>query len=189
MKDLLRGELIRFTAEEPETLSRSEVRWQTDTEFHRLADIDPAMLVSSKRIQQRAEERIEKGFMPKRYAFYARTLADDQLIGFLVLWLDLVHNEVWVGLGIGERDFWGKGYGTDMMKLALRYAFTELNAHRVSLGLHSYNERAKRSYEKAGFRYEGTTREDARHGDVYTDGLWMGILREEWLAMQNGEGK
>ncbi|MCC6567976.1 MAG: hypothetical protein IT315_01925, partial [Anaerolineales bacterium] len=53
MKDLLRGELIRFTAEEPETLARSEVRWQTDTEFHRLADIDPAMLFSSKRIQQR----------------------------------------------------------------------------------------------------------------------------------------
>jgi RimJ/RimL family protein N-acetyltransferase len=62
----------------------------------------------------------------------------------------------------------------------------ELNVYRVSLGLHSYNERAKRSYEKAGFRFEGRTREDARHGDTYTDGLWMGILREEWLQMQNG---
>lgn len=189
MRDVLRGELVRFTAEEPDVIARSEVRWQMDTEFHRLADINPAMLFSSKRIQQRAEERIEKGFMPQRYGFSARTLDGDQLIGFLFLWMDLVHSEVWVGIGIGEREHWGKGYGTDMMKLALRYAFMELNAHRVSLGLHSYNERAKRSYEKAGFRFEGRTREDARHGDVYTDGLWMGILREEWLAMQKGESK
>jgi len=92
-----------------------------------------------------------------------------------------------IGVGIGERDFWGKGYGTDMMKLALQYAFVELNMYRVSLGLHEYNPRALRSYEKVGFRMEGRTREDACHEGVFTDGLWMGILREEWLAMQNGD--
>lgn len=189
MRDLFRGELVRFMAEEPEARAKTEVRWQMDTEFHRLADIDPAILFSEKRIRQWAEERIEKGFQPQRYAFSVCTLAEDKLIGFLSLWVDLVHSEAWVGLGIGERDFWGKGYGTDMMKLCLHYAFTELNMYRVSLGLHAYNERARRSYEKAGFRFEGRTRQDTQHEGIHTDGLWMGILREEWEAMQHGENK
>jgi len=115
-----------------------------------------------------------------------RTLAEDKLIGFFGLWLDLVNNEAWIGIGIGEREFWGKGYGTDMMKLALQYAFTELNVYRVSLGLFEYNPRALRSYEKAGFRLEGRTRGDVLRGGTRGDSLWMGILREEWLAMQNG---
>ena len=187
MRDLFRGELVRFTSEEPGALAKSEVRWQRDSEFHRLADIDPAILFSETRIRQWQEEKLEKGFHPKRYPFSVRTLAEDKLIGFIGLWVDLTHSEAWIGVGIGERDFWGKGYGTDMMKLALQYAFVELNMYRVSLGLHEYNPRALRSYEKVGFRMEGRTREDACHEGVFTDGLWMGILREEWLAMQNGD--
>jgi len=187
MRDLFRGELVRFTAEEPDVSARTSALWRRDSEFHRLVDIKPAMLISEKKIKKWAEEQAEKEFTPQRYAFSVRTLAEDKLIGFLNLWVDVIHGEAWVGLGIGERDFWGKGYGTDMMKLCLRYAFTELNVYRVSLGLHAYNKRALRSYEKAGFRFEGCTRQDAQHEGIRTDGLWMGILREEWLAMQNGE--
>jgi RimJ/RimL family protein N-acetyltransferase len=116
-----------------------------------------------------------------------RTLAEDRYIGFFVLIVDLINSEAWVGIGIGERDFWGKGYGTDMMRLCLQYAFTELNMHRVSLGLHEYNPRALRAYEKVGFQIEGTTRKDIFREGKRTGGLWMGILREEWLAMQVGE--
>jgi RimJ/RimL family protein N-acetyltransferase len=99
----------------------------------------------------------------------------------------LIHSEVWVGVGLGERDSWNKGYGTDVMKLCLRYAFLELGAQRVSLGLHEYNPRALRSYEKVGFQLEGRTRQDILREGKRTDILWMGILREEWFALQNGE--
>lgn len=187
MKDLFRGELVRLVAEEPEVRARAEVRWQRDTEFHRLADLDPAKVVSEKAIKEWIEKQIERGFEPMRYFFAVRTLKEDKFIGFFGMWIDLVHNEAWVGIGIGERDFWGKGYGTDMMKLCLQYAFTELNVHRVSLGLHAYNPRALRSYEKAGFRMEGCTRKDTLREGKRTDGFWMGILRDEWLQMQKGE--
>ena len=187
MRDLFRGELVRLTSEEPETRAKAEVRWQRDTEFHRLADSDPAQIVSEKKLKEWFEKQIETGFKPEGYSFAVRTLADDRHIAFFGLWLDLIHNEAWVGIGIGEREFWGKGYGTEMMKLCLQYAFTELNVQRVSLGLHEYNPRALRSYEKAGFRMEGRTRQDLmREGKRY-DSLWMGILREEWMQMQNGE--
>ena len=187
MKDLFRGELVRLTSEEPDFRAKVEVNWQRDSEFHRLADSDPAMMVSEKKLKEWFEKQNESGFQSKRYSFSARPLDGDKPIGFFGLWVDLIHSEAWVGIGIGEREFWSKGYGTDMMKLCLQYAFTELNVHRVSLGLHEYNPRALRSYEKAGFCLEGRTRKDTQREGRYTDGLWMGILREEWLQMQNGE--
>jgi len=187
MRDLFRGELVRITAEEPEARARAEIRWQRDTEFHRLADGDAARITSEKKIKEWFEKQAEQGFKPERYPFSVRTLDEDKYIGFFGLWVDLIHKEAWVGIGIGEREFWGKGYGTDMMKLCLQYAFTELCVARVSLGLHQYNPRALRSYEKCGFRLEGRTRGDIQREGKRTDTLWMGILREEWLQMQNGD--
>ncbi len=185
MRDLFRGELVRFMLEEPETRARAEIRWQRDTEYHRLIDGDPAQLISEKKSKEWFDQQAEEGPKSERYSFSVRTLAEDKYIGFLSLWVDLIHSEAWVGLGIGEREFWSKGYGTDMMRLCLQYAFMELGLARVSLALHEYNPRALRSYEKCGFRLEGRTRQDVRREGKRHDSLWMGILREEWLQMQN----
>jgi len=181
MKDLFCGELVRLTSEEPEFIAKHEARWQRDTEFRRLADGDPADIVSEKKIKEWIEKNVEGGFKPERYPFTIRALVDDKPIGFLGLWLDLIHSEVWVGIGIGERDYWGKGYGTDAMRLGLRYAFLELGAQRVSLGLFEYNPRALKSYEKVGFQLEGRMRQDMQREGQRTDSLWMGILRAEWF--------
>ena len=187
MKDLFRGKLVRLTSEEPGTLARLEASWRRDTEFHRYMDGDPSIVISEKRIKEWLETQNEGGHKPRIYRFNVRGLKEDKLIGFLGMWVDLVHGDAWVGLGIGEREFWGKGYGTDMMKLCLRYAFTELNLRRVTLALMDYNPRALRSYEKAGFRLEGRTRSDIQREGKHYDSLWMGILREEWEAMQKGD--
>jgi RimJ/RimL family protein N-acetyltransferase len=189
MKDLFRGKLVRFTLEEPETAAKVDVRWQRDSEFHRLLDNDPARLYSERKIKEWIEKQVETGFEPARYSFSVRTLDEDKYIGFLGLWVDLIHSEAWVGLGIGEREFWSKGYGTDMMRLCMQYVFSELCVERLSLGLHEYNGRALRSYEKCGFRLEGRTRQELlREGKRY-DSLWMGMLREEWLQMQKGDAR
>jgi RimJ/RimL family protein N-acetyltransferase len=186
MKDVFRGELVRFTFEEPDVISKSEVRWQRDSEFVRLADNTPRSFISEKRARDQYNERLEKEIESERYMFSVRTLAEDKLIGFLSLWIDLIHSVAWVGLGIGERDLWNQGYGTDMMNICLRYSFLELGLQRVSLGLHGYNTRALRTYEKVGFRLEGCTRKEVLREGKRSDTLWMGILREEWLQMQNG---
>jgi RimJ/RimL family protein N-acetyltransferase len=188
MKDLFRGEFVRLTAEEPEFRAGQEARWARDTEFHRLVDADPAQLYSEKKVKEWIEKGVGEGFKPQRYFFSIRVLDDDKLIGFLGLWLNLIHSEVWVGIGIGDREYWSRGYGTDTMKLCLQYAFMELGAERVSLGLHEYNPRALRTYEKAGFRLEGRTRQDVQREGRRYDSLWMGVLREEWIQMQR-EGR
>jgi len=188
MKNLYRGELVRITSEDYETLAKVESRWSNDSEYNRLASMRPSRPFSEKSMKDWYEKKNEHGPKPQDYFFSVRTLEEDKLIGYFSLFrVDLIHSEAWVGIGIGERDFWGKGYGTDMMKLCLQYAFNELNMHRVSLGVFAYNQRALRAYEKVGFRMEGRTRKDTLREGQRADGLWMGILREEWEQMQNGD--
>ena len=89
-----------------------------------------------------------------------------------------------MGIGIGERDCWGKGYGTDAMRVVLRFAFVELNLHRVGLNVFEYNPRAIRSYEKAGFVEEGRLRGFLHRNNRRWDLIFMGILRDEWERTQ-----
>jgi RimJ/RimL family protein N-acetyltransferase len=67
------------------------------------------------------------------------------------------------------------------MRVILRYAFTEMNLQRITLGVFEYNPRAIRSYEKAGFKVEGILRQYLHREGRYWDEIMMGILREEWM--------
>ena len=91
--------------------------------------------------------------------------------------------DAFVGIGIGNRNDWSKGYGSDAMKIILRFAFTELNLRRVTLNVFEYNPRAIRSYEKTGFRHEGRMRNALLRNGKRWDMFYMGILREEWMEM------
>jgi len=182
MTDLFRGELVRLTAEEPQALAAAFARWNRDSEYTRLLDFDLQHLWSEKKIKEFMEKDLGDE-QPKEYFFQVRELAEDKHIGFVGLFPIWAHGNAWLGIGIGERDYWGKGYGTDTMRLILRFAFMELNLHRVTLDVFEYNSRAIRSYEKAGFRHEGRQRQFLFRNGKRWDLLEMGILREEWLKM------
>lgn len=183
--DLLHGELVRLTVEDPGVLAEACARWNRESEYLRLLDADPANRFSARQITEWIRKDQEKD-PPPYYLFSIRTLVDDQLIGFTSLDNNTFPNgDGFVGIGIGEREFWGKGYGTDAMQVILRYAFQELNLRRVSLDTFEYNPRAIRSYEKAGFVHEGRARKFLLREGRRWDMLFMGILREEWLA-RNG---
>ena len=186
MKDIYRGSLVRLGDESPDILAKAFAKWDRDTEQHRLADSDPAQLWSEKKRKEFAEKRAEKN--SQSFRFSIRTLADDVLIGGVGLWISSwSHADTWLGISIGDRNYWGRGYGTDAMRLAVQYAFLELNLRRVSLGLHAYNERALKTYQKIGFQLEGRMRGEGLRDGVRFDSLWMGILREEWLARQEAK--
>ena len=181
MKDILQGELVRLSAVNADEFGRAFSHWLRDTEFKRLIDSGVSHVSSSTSVQKWIEKELEEE-EASRYWFSIRKLDDDKLLGdidlFVVNWSG---RDAFVGLGIGEREFWGKGYGTDVMKVILRYAFTEINLNRVTLNVFEYNPRAIRSYEKAGFRHEGTMRKMLDREGKRWDMLYMGILREEWM--------
>jgi RimJ/RimL family protein N-acetyltransferase len=85
---------------------------------------------------------------------------------------------------IGERDCWGRGYGTEATNLMLSHAFRVFRLHRVGLTVFEFNERAIRSYEKVGFIVEGRIREAIHRDGRFWDEIQMGILVPEWEAIQ-----
>lgn len=182
MRAVFTGKFVRLSAFDPEEMSRAFPRWHRNSEFLRLLNASPRPLHSSKAEQKWMEEEVAE-LTPANYLFSIRTLAEDRLIGEIGLdVVDWPGGDAFVGLGIGETEYWGRGYGTDAMNVILGYAFTELNLRRITLNVFAYNPRAIRSYEKAGFRHEGRKRLLLQREGQRWDELYMGILREEWLA-------
>lgn len=187
MKDIFTGKLVRLSGLDPEESSKAFSRWNRDSEYTRLLMMSARPVSSAKAMQKWMEKSIEE-VSPMEFFFTIRTLEEDKLLGALGLELESWSaREAFVFIFIGDRENWGKGYGTDAMRIALRYAFTELNVRRVSLGVFDYNPRAIRSYEKVGFRHEGRVRQYLNHEGRRWDILYMGIQQEEWLQMENGE--
>jgi RimJ/RimL family protein N-acetyltransferase len=180
--DMLRGELVHLTAEDPEIMAGYFSHWNQDSGFVRLLDTDPPRLLSEKKWKEWLEKDLDKD--PAGEAFFAiRRLDGDKPIGFIGLFdLFIQHGDTLVAIALGEREDWGKGYGTDAMQIMLRYAFQELNLRRVGLIVFEYNPRAIRSYQKVGFVLEGRVREAMLRDGKHWNYLYMGILREEWLA-------
>ncbi len=86
------------------------------------------------------------------------------------------------GIMIGEKDCWGKGYGTETTILMMDYAFAVLGLHNVLLTTSSYNERAIRAYTRAGFRVIGRRREAMRLGGQVYDKIFMDCLASEFRS-------
>ncbi len=186
MRTLLKGNLVRLSAVDHEELGRDYSKWNRDSELRRLLDSSASRLHSSKAAIAFFEKDIEKPSEAQHY-FCIRAIEDDRLLGDINL--DVINNwasrDAFVGIGINNREDWGKGYGTEAMKLMLQFAFTEVNLYRVTLTVFEYNPRAIRSYEKAGFRVEGRLRgallKDGKRWDV----LYMGILHEDWMELND----
>jgi RimJ/RimL family protein N-acetyltransferase len=182
--DILTGQLVRLAAVNPDADADVIARWSRDSQFWRLAHTQAALPELSKNVGRRLEDR-----PIDQQGFTIRTLADDRLIGLIglytIFWL---HREAFMGINIGERAYWGKGYGTDALRVLLRYGFEELNLQRISLSVLEGNERAMRSYEKCGFRLEGRERHAWAYDGRRWDEIFMGLLREEWLVMSNKAG-
>jgi RimJ/RimL family protein N-acetyltransferase len=93
--------------------------------------------------------------------------------------IDRRHQTATFGILIGEKDCWGKGYGTETTRLMLDYAFNLLGVHNVMLSVFSYNERGIRAYRRAGFKEIGRRREAHRLGQTAYDVVLMDCLASD----------
>ncbi|HVM71621.1 MAG TPA: GNAT family protein [Anaerolineales bacterium] len=90
-----------------------------------------------------------------------------------------------VGLFIGDKSCWNKGYGTEVMRLLLQVGFGTLNLNRIFLRVDEANKGGLRAYEKAGFVHEGRLRQGNYKNGDYSDVLLMSVLRSEWYQNKN----
>ena len=163
----------------------SVVRWYRDPEVARLTRYQT---------RQMTQAEVERFFdvrmlAPDALAYSIVELASGRLVGFTTFSaLDGDNGSVMFHITIGERDAWGRGLGTEATQLMLQHAFERLGLHRVGLAVFSYNTRAIRAYEKAGFRVEGRLREAIQRQGEFFDEVQMGILAGEWFVAQYGRG-
>jgi RimJ/RimL family protein N-acetyltransferase len=179
LKNLLHSTRVRLTALTPDDLP-TIARWHEDAEFQRLYDARPARPRSEAELGRWLEElQNDKNTI----AFAVRPLDGDGIIGTVeldgILW---AHGVCGIGIAIGDRANWGKGYGSDATRLALSFAFDELNLHRVTATVFSYNERSIALLEKLGFQREGTYREFLQRDGRRYDMLLYGLLNREWRS-------
>jgi [ribosomal protein S5]-alanine N-acetyltransferase len=94
--------------------------------------------------------------------------------------IDWVNRSAEFGILIGEKDYWGRGIGSEATANIVRHGFEQLNLHRIWLGVFADHESAVKVYERIGFQKEGTLREAILRDGETKDQLIMGLLAREF---------
>lgn len=142
-------------------------RWFNDTESARLdSSYRPIDWASHKAWF----ETIGKDF--SKVLFAVRRIGDDNIVGYVsIANINSIHRSAEMGVRIGEEKDRGQGLGCEAIRLGLDFCWKQLNLHRISLSVFKHNQRAIRTYAKAGFKKEGVLRSAA-----YIDGSWVDVV-------------
>jgi len=152
--------------------AENDYAWQTNPE---LTQLDAAPLVTIPYSQYLADYTAELRYPSfSRHAFAIETF-DGKHIGNCVYYnIDEHKGEAEVGVMIGDRDYWDKGYGSDAVETLVDHIFTETKIKRLYLKTLKWNRRAQRCFEKCGFTHYGHT---VRSG---YDFLLMELRCKDW---------
>jgi len=174
------GERVRLRAAEREDVKKFW-EWVNDPEVTRYLSL---YLPMSELDEERWFERMsQRNPNEKTLSIEVRDGDGWKMIGSCgVFGIDTVSHFGELGIMIGEKSEWDKGYGTEVMTLLLSHSFETLNLNRVYLHVYAENTRAKHSYEKAGFVEEGRLREAVYKYGKYDDVIVMSVLRSEWTS-------
>lgn len=131
-------------------------RWMNDLDVSLPLGDEAYMTVGLERMQEDVQQIIARG----EHVFTIVERQSGCAIGRCLLFaLDMVNRSAMLGIFIGEKSYWGMGYGQEATRLLLDFAFNLLNLHSVMLGVFSFNQRARHVYEQLGFKEIGRRRE------------------------------
>ena len=152
------------------------VRWFHDKDVTR-------HLAMQERLTLRKEKKYIRDLVKKKDRFNLAIITEDgRYIGASGANLYPKDKRAAIGIFIGEKSVWGKGYATETLTLVADYLFKKLGYRRVELEVSMHNKRALHVYEKIGFTLEGIKRKS--HWNIITkkfdDHGMMSILRNEW---------
>lgn len=109
--------------------------------------------------------------------------SNDEVVGDVEInQIHFTHRNGNIRIALHEERHFGKGFGTEAMRLMIEYGFGVLNLHRLSLDVYAYNERAINTYKKLGFQQEGVQKEALYYDHQYHDVILMALLRKDYYA-------
>ena len=179
---LFEGQDIRFGPIDYDKDPEVEARWTHDSDFMRMMEVAPARPLSAAMLKKQYEKLEKKMEEDKNmYYFAIRAKADDRLIGRAVIqWIEWSNGSGFIRLGIGAAQDRYKGYGSQAMKMLLRFGFGELNLFRLSAIVPEYNTAAISLLNKFDFVEEVRRRQSVERDTKRWDLLVFGLLSDEW---------
>jgi RimJ/RimL family protein N-acetyltransferase len=153
--EVARGELV-VLREKRLGDAPDDYRWRSDVE---LARFDAARPFAATYHDYLALYRDELAYPSPYRRSLAIEDADGHHIGNAMYYnIDAIRREAEIGITIGEREFWSRGYGTDAVKTLVRHILRTTGFRRIYLKTLEWNGRARKAFEKAGFRVCGRSR-------------------------------
>jgi diamine N-acetyltransferase len=184
---MLYGKSIRLRAIEREDLPRF-VAWLNDPEVRRNLQLFQPLSLAQE--EEWFKGTLQRAVEEQPLVIEIKTADGWQAVGNVGLFaISQTDRSAEIGIFIGEKSFWGKGYGTEVMRLMLKHGFKELNLNRIFLRVYETNLCGLRSYEKAGFKQEGRLRQGRFMDGKFIDVLLMSVLRSEWKEDESGGEK
>lgn len=166
----------------PHTLANADRlhAWQNDLELLHSNSDD-----AEPRSKQRVDDSLERWIRSTSMEILHRAIhlrASGEFIGFCQLaFIDPVHKRCKLGITIGEKRYWGMGYGTEVIHALVQFAFSHLQLRRVAAEVFSINQRAIRLFKGVGFQQEGILRENIFKPDLgFIDEYLYGLLASEY---------
>lgn len=158
--------------------ARNDYTWQTDPE---LAWLDAAPVITIPFNEYLLAYESELFYSaPTRRSFAVETL-DGKHIGNCVYYnIDKIKGEAEIGIMIGNRNYWDKGYGTDTVSTLIDYIFGNTSLNRLYLKTLASNGRAQKCFRKCALTPYGRATKDG------FDFVLMDIERNEWQIRHNG---
>ena len=151
--------------------------WENDSEMGLYLNADPGKRMSMDEVNRRFHlYRTD----PTSGLFIICTQDGDRIgmLGFDRLYRDIGTCRLFIG--IGAKTYWGQGYGSDAMRVALNYFFRDAHLKKVQLSVYDFNTRAIASYRKCGFEVEGVRRNIAYVQGDWCDSIEMAITVEQF---------
>ncbi|WP_022835523.1 GNAT family N-acetyltransferase [Salisaeta longa] len=177
----IRGRRVHFEPLQRENIY-THFRWNNDPELNRLDSEIPYEEESFGAFKKRFEQMCDAP-SPGHRDFEVHV--GDKLVGVAYIGrINPHHAHALVGLTIGNRSYWGEGYGRESMGLLLDVCFDRLNLHRVRAETFEYNTAWRDLVEGMGFTKEGTARDYLYRDGAYWDKESYGLLAPEYNAAQ-----
>jgi len=180
MNYIIEGEKVGFTELKEEHLDKY-TSWINDLEVSQF-------ITHFGRVLTREEEKewYRSQAENDEPSFTIYCLKDDKPIGNCGLHnINRENDHAEMGIMLGEKEYWNRGLGTEAVRLITDYGFTVLNLHGIGLAVKDFNDRARKVYEKVGYRIAGRVRDFYKTDGNYYDEIIMDILREEFYDDNN----
>ncbi len=133
-------------------------------------------------ITQKKEKNILEEMALNHHAFAIIDKQLNKIVGVIGLEnLDTINRATEMGVFLGDKGYWNKGYGEEAIRLMLDYAFNILNINNIMIEVIEYNERAINCYKKIGFREIGKRRGAYHIAGITYDVFFYDMIADEFV--------